>query len=593
MKVQLNFSNFLSTENNLLKNMNLNDQPVSLIPIGKSGIHIKKSHEGKFTEYCGGKVTDAKIQTAKKSSNPKIRKMAIFAENARGWKHRLGGKFAKGGEINEYVPGSTVDLSKVFVDYTGTPSTFERKQLQPELLDTPVYSKAPETITTPVSSPSFQSQLNSLSNSEAVQTASDYVNQASNKTVKFCGKDINLQSTVDIILTNLDKQPKHTCTRAVANALKGQSDYHQSSGFANPKALYDQLKKDGWTDVYSENYTPQEGDVYTIWNVGNGRYDMHASIYTNKKGFVSYGQDNPKSSGQTPYFWDRRNNKGSQVHIMRYINNHKLGGVLKFISGGLINEYIPGASVDLSKNFAEYLTPSTYEQKKTDTTLQDIYNTFVIQGTPLFTPVEKESNKKEIVEEAPFSGLTKEVKTSEPKTSEEPTTEEKKVEGKELPPTNKRKGTYEATEAGRRMFVHDLNKAFEENGVKNEELRKVLVGQAALESGYGSASLGGGDYNYGNLTTGSSWKGNYRVANDKDAHGAWIKQKFRSYNSLDEYVKDKLKFIGLNSHYKVDISKDTPETYIDKIVKGGYAEDPNYREALTLMYTRDINRRWN
>jgi flagellum-specific peptidoglycan hydrolase FlgJ len=61
MKVQLNFSNFLSTENNLLKNMNLNDRPASLIPIGKSGIRIKKSHKGKFTEYCGGKVTDAKI----------------------------------------------------------------------------------------------------------------------------------------------------------------------------------------------------------------------------------------------------------------------------------------------------------------------------------------------------------------------------------------------------------------------------------------------------------------------------------------------------------------------------------------------------
>lgn len=102
--------------------------------------------------------------------------MAVFAENARAWKHRQGGKFAKGGEINEYVPGATVDLSKVFVDYAGTPSTFERKQLQPELLDTPIYSEAPETITTPVSSPSFQSQLNSLSSSNSVQTASDYVN---------------------------------------------------------------------------------------------------------------------------------------------------------------------------------------------------------------------------------------------------------------------------------------------------------------------------------------------------------------------------------------------------------------------------------
>ena len=59
----------------------------------KSGnkIHIKKSHEGSFTEHCGGKVTDACIQSAKQSSNPKLRKKAIFAENARKWKHQYGG----------------------------------------------------------------------------------------------------------------------------------------------------------------------------------------------------------------------------------------------------------------------------------------------------------------------------------------------------------------------------------------------------------------------------------------------------------------------------------------------------------------------
>ena len=88
---------------NLNKN-DLNSQPAKtkgsnnsifskLTPIGKSGIHIKKKNEGKFTEYCGGKVTDAKIQQAKHSSNPTIRKRAVFAENARKWahKHQAGG----------------------------------------------------------------------------------------------------------------------------------------------------------------------------------------------------------------------------------------------------------------------------------------------------------------------------------------------------------------------------------------------------------------------------------------------------------------------------------------------------------------------
>lgn len=54
-------------------------------------IHIKKENRGKFTDYCGGKVTNACIQKGKNSPDPKIRKRATFAANARTWKHQLGG----------------------------------------------------------------------------------------------------------------------------------------------------------------------------------------------------------------------------------------------------------------------------------------------------------------------------------------------------------------------------------------------------------------------------------------------------------------------------------------------------------------------
>lgn len=65
-----------------------------------SGIHIKKENRGKFTSYCGGKVTDECIQKGKNSSNPAIRKRATFAANARKWKHKEGGllKFEDGGK---------------------------------------------------------------------------------------------------------------------------------------------------------------------------------------------------------------------------------------------------------------------------------------------------------------------------------------------------------------------------------------------------------------------------------------------------------------------------------------------------------------
>lgn len=56
-----------------------------------SGIHIKPENKGKFTDYCGGNVTSECITKGKKSSNPVIRKRATFAQNARKWKHQMGG----------------------------------------------------------------------------------------------------------------------------------------------------------------------------------------------------------------------------------------------------------------------------------------------------------------------------------------------------------------------------------------------------------------------------------------------------------------------------------------------------------------------
>lgn len=62
-------------------------------------IHIKPENKGKFTDYCGGKVTQECIQRGKHSSDPTIRKRATFAANARKWKH------AKGGIVSKYQDG--------------------------------------------------------------------------------------------------------------------------------------------------------------------------------------------------------------------------------------------------------------------------------------------------------------------------------------------------------------------------------------------------------------------------------------------------------------------------------------------------------
>jgi oligoendopeptidase F len=60
----------------------------------KSGIHIKKANRGKLRKSAGVKkgknIPVSKLQQMKKSKNPKTRKRAVFALNARKW--NKGGK---------------------------------------------------------------------------------------------------------------------------------------------------------------------------------------------------------------------------------------------------------------------------------------------------------------------------------------------------------------------------------------------------------------------------------------------------------------------------------------------------------------------
>ena len=79
-----------------------------------SGIHIKKENRGKFTDYCGGKVTSECIAKGKNSSNPVIRKRATFAANARKWKHKSGGQIVKEFKIRQkFQQGGSVDWGSI------------------------------------------------------------------------------------------------------------------------------------------------------------------------------------------------------------------------------------------------------------------------------------------------------------------------------------------------------------------------------------------------------------------------------------------------------------------------------------------------
>ena len=74
----------------------------------KGGIHIKKKNRGKFTEYCGGKVTEECIRKGKNSSDPAVRKRAVFAQNVRSFKHSFGGLLADINYIKNMFNGTNM-----------------------------------------------------------------------------------------------------------------------------------------------------------------------------------------------------------------------------------------------------------------------------------------------------------------------------------------------------------------------------------------------------------------------------------------------------------------------------------------------------
>lgn len=152
------------------------------------------------------------------------------------------------------------------------------------------------------------------------------------------------------------------------------------------------------------------------------------------------------------------------------------------------------------------------------------------------------------------------------------------------PVTKTANSTWKSPYTNRKQWSTELINAYKKAGITNDNAIRMLLAQDALESSWGKSAQG--KYNFGNLTTGSSWKGNYVTGNDKNAKGEAIKQKFRSYNSMDEYAADKVQF--LKRLYDFDENDDINK-FVAKLTgsnkgKRRYAEATNYAKVLTGVY---------
>lgn len=135
------------------------------------------------------------------------------------------------------------------------------------------------------------------------------------------------------------------------------------------------------------------------------------------------------------------------------------------------------------------------------------------------------------------------------------------------------------------QWVSDMIAAYQKLGISPNGI-KNLMAKNSLESNWGASAQG--SFNFGNITTGSQWKGKYFKGKDRDRNGNKITNNFRCYNSIDEYVKDEIQFLTKLYGFNQD---DTIDEFLRKL-QGGfkegrrYADSDDYVDAVKARYRK-------
>jgi peptidoglycan hydrolase FlgJ len=121
-----------------------------------------------------------------------------------------------------------------------------------------------------------------------------------------------------------------------------------------------------------------------------------------------------------------------------------------------------------------------------------------------------------------------------------------------------------------------------------------MIGQAALESGWGKREIKGSDgtpsHNLFGIKANASWKGKVVEAMTTEyINGVKQKriEKFRAYDSYAETFQDFAKLMKNSPRYeRVMANLDNVNNYAAAIQKSGYATDPNYASKLISVVNK-------
>ncbi|QTF07906.1 hypothetical protein HC231_08150 [Brenneria izadpanahii] len=113
----------------------------------------------------------------------------------------------------------------------------------------------------------------------------------------------------------------------------------------------------------------------------------------------------------------------------------------------------------------------------------------------------------------------------------------------------------------------------------------VTLAQSAQETGWGQHVKNNAWFGIkGKSTSGNSVS--FRTSEVINGKRISITDSFRSYNDFAESADDYGRFLNTNPRYKSAFNfVDSPNDFIDKIAKAGYATDPNHAKSLKRIIT--------
>lgn len=147
-----------------------------------------------------------------------------------------------------------------------------------------------------------------------------------------------------------------------------------------------------------------------------------------------------------------------------------------------------------------------------------------------------------------------------------------------------------------RKFQEKLGAAAEEASRSTGIPAKFMLGQAALESGWGKREIKGRDgsnsHNLFGIKASADWKGKVVEATTTEYVNGKAQtrvERFRAYDSYSDSFKDYAKLIASNPRYeKVLASAGDATRFAQGLQKAGYATDPHYATKLASIIKRSL-----